>query len=142
MIKEYNIFISHAWDYCEDYYTVKHWLDQSGLHYKNYSVPQHDRLEVATTKELEEALTRQIKPASVVVIIAGMYAAYSDWIDYEIDEAVKLGKTIIGIMPRGHERIPQKVKDNAKEIVKWRSEALVSAIKRHSPIGAFLRPVQ
>ena len=131
MPRTYNLFISHAWQYNDDYYTVVNWLSQSSLDYRNYSVPQHDPLDVRTNAGLENALTNQIKPASIVIIIAGMYDAYSKWIGYEIDEAKRMGKTIIGIRPRGQQRIPLKVQQAATEMVGWNSSSLINAIMRY-----------
>ena len=38
MPRTYNLFISHAWQYNDDYYIVVNWLSQSSLDYRNYSV--------------------------------------------------------------------------------------------------------
>jgi hypothetical protein len=130
-LKIRNLFISHAWEYSSDYNTVVKWLDdESNFCWKNYSVPSHDACAEKTKSGLKNCLTRQISPASGIIIISGMYAAYSDWIDYEIDEAVRLGKTIIGLKPRGQEKIPQKIQNNATEMVNWNSASLISAIRR------------
>lgn len=131
MPKQYHIFISHAWKYDEAYSTIVRWLNDSDLTWSNYSVPQHDPVDAKNTKKLKEALTRQINPSSVVIIISGMYAAYSDWIDYEIDEAVRLNKTIIGVKPWGQERIPKKIQDNATTMVGWNSNSVISAVKSY-----------
>lgn len=125
----YNVFISHAWKYDEHYTKVVGWLNDSKLDWKNYSVPEHDPVDANNAKKLKELLTAQIKPASVVVIISGMYAAYSGWIDYEIDEAVRMGKTIIGLEPWGQEKIPIKVSQNATKMIGWNSASLINAIK-------------
>lgn len=129
MSKTYNIFISHAWKYDEHYSKVVGWLNDSDITWKNYSVPQHDPADANNTKKLKEALTAQINPTSAVLIIAGMYAAYSTWIDYEIDEAIRMGKTIVGIEPWGQERIPKKIQDNATKMVGWNSTSVIKAIK-------------
>lgn len=81
------------------------------------------------TLKLKKALTEQIKHASIVIIIAGMYASYSNWIQYEIDEAVRMGKKIIAIKPRGNERIPLAVQMAAHKTVNWNSTSLVDAVK-------------
>jgi hypothetical protein len=127
----YHIFVSHAWKYDDAYMTAISWLDDSNISYSNYSVPEHDPIDANNTAKLKKALTAQISPANIVIIIAGMYATYSQWMDYEIDEAVRLGKTIIGIKPWGQERIPKKIQDNATELVGWNSASLISAIKKH-----------
>lgn len=130
MSKQYHIFISHAWKYTDDYNTIVKWLNESDLSWSNYSVPEHDPADANNTKKLKEALTKQINPSSVVIVISGMYAAYSDWIDYEIDEAVRLQKNIIGIKPWGQERIPKKIQDNATEMVGWNSSSVIDAVKK------------
>ncbi len=43
MNKTYNIFISHAWRYSEDYYRLVEMLNNAPyFKWRNYSVPQHD----------------------------------------------------------------------------------------------------
>jgi hypothetical protein len=111
-MKEYHIFISHAWKYSDDYNKVVSWLneaqDEGEFTWSNYSVPEHDPLldpdKANDKKKLKEELDGQISPASVVIVISGMYVAYSDWIDYEIDTAVSYGKYIIG----GKNAFPQR----------------------------------
>ena len=133
--KTYHLFISHAWRYNKDYYTVETWLKeakQSGdLNYSNYSVPSHDPLDVYNIHKLRHRLTNQIAPSNIVVVISGMYAVHSDWIDYEIDEAIRMNKVILGLKPWGQERIPLKIQNNATEMVGWNSNSLISAIKRY-----------
>lgn len=60
-----------------------------------------------------------------------MYAAYSDWIKYEIDESVRMGMPVIGVVPRGQQRIPSYIQDNATEMVNWNTASIVSAIRRN-----------
>ena len=127
----YHIFISHAWHYGDQYNTVVDWLKESTLLFRNYSVPKHDPVDAKNIPKLKAARTEQIRHANIVIIIAGMYAAHSDWIDYEIDEAVRMGKTIIALKPRGNERMPLKVQYLADELVNWNSQSLISAIRKY-----------
>jgi hypothetical protein len=76
-------------------------------------------------------MTRQINPAQGIIILAGMYAAHSDWIQYEINEAVRLGKTIIGVRPWGQERVPTIVSDNADVMVSWNSTSIIKAVREY-----------
>lgn len=124
-----HIFISHAWNYNVDYYTILRWLDESSIVYHNYSVPEHDPLDARNTRKLKDALTEQMRHANIVIIIAGMYTNHSGWIQYEINEAVRMGKKIIAIKPRGNERIPLAVQMAAHKTVNWNSTALVDAVK-------------
>ena len=132
----YNVFISHAWKYSEHYNKIVQWLNEAAaegkLTWKNYSVPSHDPLidpntQVGKTK-LKEALKGQIRPASVVIILAGMYAAHSDWIDFEIDTAIDYDKYIIGVKPWGQERVPLKISNNADIMVGWNKDSVINAI--------------
>lgn len=133
---EYHLFISHAWRYSNDYMTVVKWLneaqDEGKLTWKNYSVPYHDPLIDPGTpvgkSTLQAMLKNQIRPASKIIVISGMYVAYSDWIDFEIDTAVDMNKYIIGLKPWGQERIPKKVQDNANIMVGWNKNSLINAI--------------
>jgi hypothetical protein len=70
--------------------------------------------------------------AQVAIILAGVYASYSKWIDQEITIAAKefpQPKPILAIQPWGAERTSQKVKDNADKIVGWSTDSIVSAIR-------------
>lgn len=129
MFLSYNLFISHSWDYAQQYNTLISWLDASSLYYKNYSISIEKSFDDMSNRKLKEKLTEQIRHASVVIIIGGMYAAYSDWIDYEIDEAVRMGKKIIGIYPWGQDRMPTKIQQHADKIIRWQSDSLIQAIR-------------
>ena len=40
-------------------------------------------------------------------------------------------KTILGLKPRGSERVPPKIQNYATEMVGWQSKSLIDAIKRY-----------
>ena len=61
-----------------------------------------------------------------------MYASYSKWIDYEINEAIRFGKPIIGLRPWGQERVPSKILNNATKMVGWNRDSLISAIRQYA----------
>ena len=71
-------------------------------------------------------------PCSAVLILAGVYATYSKWINVEIDLA-KNGfaqpKPIIAIRPWGSERTSVPVREAADREVGWNTESVVSAIR-------------
>ena len=130
-LKTYDVFISHAWTYHDDYYRVERFLnDAPFFSWRNYSVPEHDPLQLPSTSALKEQLRKQIRPVNVVLILAGMYVAHSDWIQFEIDFAHAINKPMIGIRPWGQQRIPSAVTNSVKEMVGWRTESIVSAIRK------------
>lgn len=126
----YNTFISHSWDYKSDYNTILSWLMASNINLHDYSIPVEKALPPMSKTALRARITEEIRHASVVVILAGMYAAYSDWIDYEIDEAICMGKPILGVYPRGQERAPEKITSNADRMVHWNSDSVVKGFKQ------------
>ncbi|NOK32020.1 TIR domain-containing protein [Corallococcus exercitus] len=128
LLRTYKLFISHAWDYNEDYYRLTNFLDTySHFRWENLSVPEHDP--VHTVNELEYELRNRMRPAHLFIILAGMYVPHREWIDFEIHFARRIGRPILGIKPWGSERIPLAVQNAADEIVNWNSHSIVSAIR-------------
>ncbi len=129
-LKTRTLFISHAWNYDHHYNSLVTWLNvESNFSWRNCSVPSSDALPDKSIRGLTEGLTRQISPAQGVIILAGMYAAHSDWIKYEIDEAVRMNKVIIGVRPWGAERVPAVVQSAASVMVSWQSASIIQAVR-------------
>lgn len=130
----YNLFISHSWSYGDAYEKLIKLLDAASyFSYKNYSVPKDDPIHNApNAAALYDAIKKQIALTQVVVILAGVYATYSKWIDKEIEiskTAFPSRKPIIAIQPWGAEKTSQKVKENADRVVGWNTDSIVSAIR-------------
>lgn len=130
-LRTYRVFISHAWKYSDDYYRIVRLLnDAPNFSWQNYSVPEHDPLD--DEEELKEGLRKQIRPVHIVVILAGMYANHSDWIEFEMDFADLIDKPMIGVRPWGQQRVPKEVQDRVREMVGWNTTSIVSAIRKWS----------
>ena len=133
-MKTYNLFISHSWAYTDSYEKLVNLLDNKPyFDYRNYSVPKDDPVHTyGTDYELYEAIKRQMSPTHVIVILAGIYATYSKWINNEIKIAqteFQTPKPILAIEPWGSERTSTVVKKAADKVVKWNTESIVSAIR-------------
>jgi hypothetical protein len=125
----YRIFISHAWDYNDEYYRLEKMLtDFPNFEFRNYSVPKHDALD--SSESLTSKLRDQMNPVQVVLVLAGMYATHSDWIQFEINEAKRLGKPIVGVKPWGQERVPENVEKSASLMVGWNAAPIVDSIRQ------------
>ena len=127
----YNLFISHSWTYSDQYNRLIALLDDEPFFiYKNYSVPKEDPIQNAPYPwQLKEAIRRQMMPTSCVIILAGVYATYSKWINIEIELAKNLNKKIIAVEPWGSSRTSLIVKNSADEIVGWNTSSIVRAIR-------------
>ena len=131
-LRRYYGFISHAWSYNDDYYLLESRLkDHPNFDFYNFSVPEHDPL-ITSSRALGGAIENQMRSAQIVLIIAGMYVAYSDWIQFEIDYAVRMGKPIIGIRPRGAEVTPTAVLGSADVMVGWDTPTIVRRIREYA----------
>jgi len=134
MANTYNLFISHSWSYSDAYEKLVALLDSAPyFSYKDYSVPKDDPIHNAPNQALlYQAIKKQMSLSQVVIILAGVYATYSKWIDNEIYIAARefpQPKPILAIEPWGSERTSQKVKDNADLIVKWNTDSIVEGIR-------------
>jgi len=132
-LRRYYGFISHAWSYNEEYYRLVDMLKEANnFDFYNYSVPEHNPLTPRTLAALGPELENQMRSAQIILVIAGMYVAYSTWIDFEIAYAMRTGKPIIGIQPWGSQVTPQAVSKNAKIMVGWNTNSIVSAIRTYA----------
>jgi hypothetical protein len=132
-MRTYNLFISHSWSYNEEYERLVKLLNSSpDLQWKNYSVPFNDPLAGGSRTKLASEIESQIRLASVVLVISGMYVTYREWIQFEIDVSDKFNKPIVGIQPWGSVNTPFAVTRSAAEIVGWNSSSIVDAIKRNA----------
>lgn len=129
-LRTYRVFVSHAWDYSDDYWRVVRFLDETPhFSWENLSVPQHNPVR---GRVLEAELRNQMRDADVFLIIAGMYAARREWIEFELAFARRIGRPVIGINKWGSERIPVAIQTCAREIVGWNSSSIVGAIRRQA----------
>lgn len=136
LLYDYRIFISHAWKYGDDYHRLIRLLDNANyFSYYNYSAPSEKPLfpygTPVTNNEIRRLISNKIAPSQITLVLAGMYGAYSDWMKYEIDESKRMKKPIIGIYPWGQTYAPTYVTQNATEMVRWNTDSIVSAIRRH-----------
>jgi len=136
-LKTYDLFISHAWEYNSDYYTLEKMLTEaSNFKWRNYSVPLHDPVINPSSSSgkstLENLLDNQVRPVNCVIILGGMYAAYSEWIQKEIQIAIAYKKPILGIYPFGQSNMPVTIQDNASKIVRWNTDSIIDAIREIS----------
>lgn len=133
-LKRYRVFISHAWDYGEEYQRIVNLLDAAPrFWWENYSVPEDSPIHNARSRRaIRDGLSRHIRPTHIIIILAGMYAAYSDWMQTEIDLAHGMNKPVLGVVPWGGQKTPRAVQEASDEIVGWSTSSIVSAIRRLS----------
>lgn len=126
-LRDYQVFISHAWDHNHEYYRLVEMLELAPrFAWTNLSVPEHDPV---PGRDLRYELNAQMRPANVFLVLAGMYAARREWIDYELAFARRIGRPIVGIIPWGQIRTPVVIRKAAKQMVGWNTASIVDAIR-------------
>ncbi len=131
----YDIFITHAWRYHEDWTKISSMLDDLMKdRWRNFSLPWHDpAMDPNSTvgrKFIHDSLETQIIPAVGVVFLSGVYAVKSSqkWLDLEVTMAKKHGKPIIGLPPIGSSEVPNSIAEICDRCVPWDATLLVEAI--------------
>jgi len=126
-LRTYSVFISHAWKYNDEYYRLVEMLDRApNFTWYNLSVPEHDPV---TIKDVEYELNNRMRPANVVLVLSGMYAAHSDWMEYEINFARRIGRPIIAVRPWAQVLVPTIIQNAARTEVGWNTASIVAAIR-------------
>ena len=133
-LNTYNLFISHSWKYADQYDRLVALLKAKPyFDFQNYSVSPDDPINDADNDtQLRREILNQMRPCHVVLILAGVYATYSKWINIEIalaKEGFTSSKPIIAIRPWGAERTSATVSAAADRIVGWNTDSIVSAIR-------------
>ncbi len=127
MVKK-NVFISHRWDYEEDYEKISAVLDRTKYDVSNRSVESSDPL-VGTKKEVTVAIKAKIDSASVVLAPARPAAVTSGSMGRkEIDYAVSKKKKIIAVDTGTTQSVASYWKENDIPVVTCRKDSVENAI--------------
>ena len=133
MAKTYNIFISHSWDHSDDLKSLYKLLDSRNyFFYEPNEATKEEPINSENAKYIKSVLKKRIENSNIVLALAGIYASHSDWMQWEIETAKELGIPIVGIIPRGQERISRVVFDNSIVNVRWNTESIVQAIREYA----------
>ena len=136
MVRTRNLFISHSWSYPDAYDGLVGLLNAAPrFSYRNYSVPKNDPIHNARNiKDLYEAIKSRVTFCEVVIIMAGVYSSYSQWIQSEIKIAkTDFSKPILAVKPWSNTQVSSIVRENADSLVNWSTNSIVSGIRDLAP---------
>ena len=124
-----NVFVSH---YHEDEENIKKMKDLLGKDFsiRNYSVTS-DKYNNAQNEEYIKSLLRPlISQTGTFICLIGPETHDSKWVNWEIEQAFKQGKRIIGVYLRGAKDsdIPPALEDAADAMVGWNHDTILDAI--------------
>ncbi|EKN6002339.1 TPA: TIR domain-containing protein [Yersinia enterocolitica] len=127
--KNYTVFVSHSWDYDKQLSNLKSLIEKNSTITIDYSEVTVDApIDSEDSAYIRRVLKNRITSSDVFLVMAGMYTSYSDWMQWEIETAKKNSIPIIAVKPRGAERIPLIIQNNADVIVGWNSSTIVKNI--------------
>ncbi len=133
MAREHKIFISHSWRYSEDLIKLRELLFNRGYFNVTFQEASQDEpINSDNALYIKKVLKNRIIESDIVLAIAGVYASYSDWIDWELSTAYKMSKPILGVIPWGQERISSTVQKYSKKNVRWNTESIIQAIRDYA----------
>jgi len=133
MAKNYKIFISHSWSYPDDLIKLRGLLEERGYFNVVFQEAGNDvPINSENAAYIKKVLKAKITDSDVVLAIAGMYASYSDWIAWEVETAYLNDIPVIGVIPRGQERISATVTKYSTVDVRWNTESIIDAIRMYT----------
>jgi hypothetical protein len=127
-----NVFVSHVHEDDAGLTDLKSLVASKGFNLRDSSITS-DKPNNATSPEYikSEILAPKIQWAGTVVVYLSSDTCQSEWVNWEIEYAHKLGKRIVGVWARGENGcdIPEALEKYADAVVGWNSDSIIDAIK-------------
>jgi hypothetical protein len=126
-----NVFVSHIHEDDEEIKALKELLGKNGCTVRDSSVTSdtpNTAKDPAYIKQ--EILAPGINWAGTLVVLVSPGTKESEWVDWEIEYAQRLGKRIVGVWAHGAADcdIPKALDDFASAVVGWQSDKIIDAI--------------
>jgi hypothetical protein len=147
-----NVFISHIHEDDEGLGKLKDLVAKGGLTVRDASINSSNPNNAKDPDYIKtQILAPQIQWASTLVVYVTSDTKDSDWVNWEIEYAAKLGKRIVGVYAHGANEcdVPDALEKYADDVRGWNSEGVVDAIlgktnEWHTPTGELrdLRPIK
>jgi len=133
-----NVFISHHHKDDAQVDKLTNLLNKNGYSIRNSSIrakpANQKRLERGLVKEatIKRLLRMKMSWAGTVMVLIGKATHSRPWVDWEIEQAHRLGKNIIGVYEHGLKdkvKLPSALEKYQTSQVGWDSERIIAAIE-------------
>jgi MTH538 TIR-like domain (DUF1863) len=132
MAKDYKIFISHSWSYTEDLEALQKLLNDRGYFNVEFlEATKKTPINSENAPYVKSVLKGKILQSDIVLALAAIYASHSEWMIWELETAKENNIPIVGVIPRGQERISAEVYNRSIVDVNWNTESIIDAIRTH-----------
>lgn len=136
MNKKCNVFISHHHKDDESVTNFTNLLAGKDYNIRNSSIRVNDKnkdrfeKKEIPRKTLERVLRMKMRWAGTLVVLIGSQTHSREWVNWEIEQAAKLGKRIIGVFMHGGKDadIPENLEEYGDGLVGWNSERIIAAL--------------
>lgn len=137
MASRRHVFISHHHADDQAVTNMTNMLSRNGYEIRNSSIrakpANQDRLNrgLVSDKTIQRLLRMKMSWASTVIVVIGKNTAQRPWVDWEINQAKRQGKRIIGVYERGgtENDKPAALEQYASAIVNWSADSIIAAVE-------------
>ena len=126
-----NVFISHIHADDDGLPRLMNLVAQHGMTCRDGSITTGKFNNAANEEYIKyQILAPRIKWASVLVVYISPETKDSDWVNWEIEYAVREGKRIVGVWAWGEKgcELPEALAKHADSVVGWNGESIADAI--------------
>jgi hypothetical protein len=79
---------------------------------------------------IRKGILERIRQASVTLVYVSDHTAKSKWVNWEVEESVKLGKKVVGIYQGENPRqLPSAMKKHRIKIIAWSQKGIAKELK-------------
>lgn len=126
-----NVFISHIHEDDAGLDDLKHLLGNNGMTVRDGSVNSSNPNNANSPDYIKSGiLAPRINWASTLLVYLTPETKDSDWVNWEIEYAQKMGKTIVGVWERGSNgcELPEALEQLGHAVVGWNGGRIVDAV--------------
>lgn len=126
-----NIFVSHYHADAEKIENLKGLLKRNGMDVRDSSIYESKSKNNANNEDYIKSFIRpQISWAGTEIVLIGKNTSKSDWVNWEIEAAARMGKRIVGVFLQGESdaEVPEALMKYGDALRKWNSTSIIDAI--------------
>lgn len=131
--KSKNVFISHYHKDEENIHRLKKLLEPKGYRLKNSSIDSTKPNQATDPDYIRRLLRLRIHWSGTFICMIGPKTHTREWVDWEIEQAAKKGKRIVGVYVNGigqdQPTLPKNFEKYADALVGWTGDRIIDAIE-------------
>lgn len=127
-----NIFVSHRYKDADKIAEFSNLIGKHGINMRDSSIYESKLKNNASNEQYikQQLIKPQMNWAGTIVVLIGKETAKSDYVNWEIETAAKMGKRIVGVYLQGakDEDVPPSLQKYGDNLVGWNGDKIVRAI--------------